>query len=153
MENTEKPKILLAPEEKGMSITHLGTNDRDLIHIKARGVGRTAALIALNSGYDRSLAIIDDSIITINGKQYREKVVEKKSGRVPKSMIIAQMLSPGIMNDIDSMINRSLRYISDKPIDLVKEFTLIQDKKSNLTRSQRDAVCHAFNRKYELVNN
>jgi len=36
-------------------------------------------------------------------------------------------------------------------IDIVKEFELIQDKKSNLSRSEREWVVKIFNQKYRQV--
>lgn len=39
---------------------------------------------------------------------------------------------------------------TNTPYNLIEEFTLIQNKKSNLSRSEREQVIRDFNRKYQI---
>lgn len=79
--------------------------------------------------------------IEINGKKYVPIKKEKK----PKSNVkLGYLLA--VYGGITLDFSNSYK---NKKIDIVKEFELIQQKKSKLSRSQRDAVERDFNKKYK----
>jgi len=82
----------------------------------------------------------------INGIKYQQKE-EPKRNPMPKTLM-ALMLMAQMTDGI---------YGNSKPktrpkIDIVKEFELIQQKKSNLSRSQREWVIIQFEHYYEVVS-
>jgi len=90
-------------------------------------------------------------MIEINGIAYEEIPQEqpKKMGKtLSKLMLMASFFE---LHD-----PYSPRRTASKPLptnDIVKEFELIQLKKSSLSRSERDRVVFAFNRLYRPVAN
>lgn len=88
-------------------------------------------------------------IVEINGITYQQKEQPK---RKPIGKTLAAML----------MMANAFEYINPYPtpkkqekqldIDIVKEYGLIQQKKSTLSRSKRDWVVWQFERTFEKVN-
>ena len=78
--------------------------------------------------------------IEVNGIKYRKREASKPSKGVAKLMIIASMF--GGLKSCSSNI---------EGINIVEEFKLIQEKKSKLSKAQRDSVVYQFNRYYEMV--
>ena len=79
-------------------------------------------------------------MIEINGKQYEER--PKKASPKMSSFMAATILLAGGMSGL---------YREDKGfsnIDIVKEFGLIQQKKSNLSKQKRDWVIYQFNKNF-----
>jgi hypothetical protein len=85
--------------------------------------------------------------IEINGIKYQEIKREpyKPSKAVSRVMTMAMMI--GGLDCFSGGSTPKTRH----SIDLVKEYELIQQKKSNLTKRQRDQIEWRFNRQYERV--
>ncbi len=79
-------------------------------------------------------------MIEINGKQYEER--PKKASPKMSNWMAATILLAGGM----SGVFKENKEFSN--IDIVKEFGLIQQKKSNLTKQKRDWVIYQFNKKF-----
>jgi hypothetical protein len=75
----------------------------------------------------------------INGIEYVER--QNTSSKNVKIMLPFMALAMMIGGN-------SFAQTSKHEYDLVNEFKLIQDKKSNLSRSEREHVIRLFNRKY-----
>jgi hypothetical protein len=87
--------------------------------------------------------------IEINGKQYLPIEREEKK---KKSFLNGKM---GLMLMAYGMVGAGMcgssRTVERPQVDIVKEFGLIEQKKSQLTRSQRDWVCQQFRRNFKEV--
>lgn len=81
--------------------------------------------------------------ITINGKTYIEKEPTKKSHAIGALAMAVAMYMPTTFARYGSKM-------SNLKVDIVHEFSLIQEKKSNLSKSQRDWVVNQFNRKFKV---
>ena len=79
--------------------------------------------------------------IEINRIKYRKKETKKSSKNFIKLVSMAQIFG-------------GLKLPNDKiqGVNIVEEFKLIQEKKSKLSRAQRDSVIYQFNRSYEMVS-
>lgn len=86
-----------------------------------------------------------ENTIAVNGVKYREK---EKQQRKPMStpLIAALMLAQGYSHILGGSDQKST-----PNVDIVKEYGLIQQKKSLLSKSERDWVVDQFNRKYEQI--
>lgn len=78
----------------------------------------------------------------IDGVEYRKKEQKQFSGsrNFGKMMLMAQMFS-----------GMSMPKQKDLGVNIVGEFRLIQEKKSLLSRADRDLVVRRFNNAYEKV--
>lgn len=94
---------------------------------------------------------IDNPIILansfmVNGKRYIER--EECSNRYPRfSSVMTRLLVDTAINQV----NRCGAVGQPVECDIIKEFGLIKQKKSNLTASQREWVVYQFNKLYEEV--
>lgn len=79
----------------------------------------------------------------INGIEYRQRPQKQFSGgrSFGKMMMMAQMF--GGLN---------MPKQKDLGVNIVSEFRLIQEKKSLLSRADRDSVEYQFNRAYEKIS-
>jgi hypothetical protein len=79
----------------------------------------------------------------INGIEYKERPQKQFIGgrSFGKMMMMAQMFG-----------GMSMPKQKDLGVNIVAEFRLIQEKKSLLSRADRDLVVHRFNRAYERVS-
>lgn len=85
-------------------------------------------------------------MIEINGLKYRQK---EQPERKPMSKRMTAML---MMASAFSSLDPYTKKPKQTPqIDIVKEYGLIQQKKSKLSRSQRDWVVKQFEKSFELV--
>ncbi len=94
------------------------------------------------------IIVIDDElpVIEINGVKYQERPQPKPRGRFSKLEMMATMFS-GI-----SMYGSSQSVPRRRPqVNIVAEFTLIQEKKSTLSRNDRDWVCGQFKSQYKKI--
>lgn len=140
-----------------------GKDRSQVIIIGAGGVGRTTVLAnrAIMEMKERGVDVVfvddvrtphvdnpmllDDSFV-VNGKRYVER--EKKERRYPRfGTPMARLLVEAAINHIEQ--SRAV----GRPVqcDIIKEFGLIQQKKSNLTASQRQWVVYQFNKLYEEI--
>ena len=87
--------------------------------------------------------------IEINGITYRQKEQPK---RKPISKTMAAMLMMANAYEYMNPYSRPQKSEKQLDIDIVKEYGLIQQKKSNLSRSQRDWVVWQFEKTFEKVN-
>jgi len=84
-------------------------------------------------------------MIEINGIKYEEREEPKRSGRSSKLLLIAAAFG--------ALDNYGQSYTRERPqVDLEKEFELIQNKQSKLSRNDRDWVVATFNRKYKQIS-
>ena len=84
--------------------------------------------------------------IEINGVKYQQKEQPK---RKPMSKTMAAML---MMASAFSSLDPYAKKPKETPkVDIVKEYGLIQQKKSNLSRSQREWVVWQFEKNFERV--
>jgi len=80
----------------------------------------------------------------INGVTYKEK--QKRRRSVPRNGMAALVVSM-----INSELQKPMRKLEDLGVYLVDEYRLICDKKSNLSRSDRETVIYEFNKRFEPV--
>ena len=84
--------------------------------------------------------------IEINGVKYQQKEQPK---RKPMSKTMTTML---MMASAFGSLDPYAKKPKETPkVDIVKEYGLIQQKKSNLSRSQRDWVVWQFEKNFERV--
>ena len=84
-------------------------------------------------------------IIQINGESYiAKKQPEPKSSKRMGNM--ASLMAAMASTHISTVYHRKL-----PPVDIVKEFGLIEQKKSNLCKAERDHVIYLFNKTYEKL--
>lgn len=85
--------------------------------------------------------------IEINGVKYQQKEQPK---RKPMSKTLMAMMVMAEMAGSFGMGGGSRQKETPK-VDIVKEYGLIQQKKSNLSKSQRDWVVWQFEKNFERV--
>ena len=108
----------------------------------------------------RSIAMADDTkvvivgdvndtvgLIDVDGVKYRQK--KRESFPKTQSKILTMM---SMFSAFDPYLSREKQFNAPK-VDIVSEYKLIRQKKSNLTKSQRDWVVHQFELNFELVSN
>jgi hypothetical protein len=92
--------------------------------------------------------------VIINGIEYEQIKHEprerKGSGSLSRLMAIASMMIP--FSQMDYGGNNYSRSLPSN-IDIVKEFELIQQKKSILSRWERDQVVRIFNQNFKIKTN
>lgn len=102
----------------------------------------------------------DDDTFEINGVRYKpvESEVRKHksnkkylNSRMLGIMGLASMIYAPYMNDMYSGLGRSYQRQLPEGTDIVKEFGLIQQKKSKLSKWERDTVVHIFRRNFNVV--
>lgn len=94
--------------------------------------------------------------IEINGVKYRKKEQPKSQ---PKGKVINTALATMLMlvnsfeyaNQYINPYSTPKKQEKQLDIDIVKEYGLIQQKKSTLSRSQREWVVYRFNRLYTKI--
>ena len=79
--------------------------------------------------------------IEINGLKYRQKETKKTSKNFVKLVSMAQIFG-----------GLKLPNSNIEGVNIVEEFKLIQEKKSKLSRKDREWVVFQFNRHYEMVS-
>jgi GTPase SAR1 family protein len=79
--------------------------------------------------------------IEVEGVKYREIEKPKVNGRIAQIMLMAQMMGG----------YGESREPQRPDVDIISEYKLIQQKKSNLSRSQRDWVVSQFHSRYEEI--
>lgn len=83
--------------------------------------------------------------IEINGVKYKK--IEHQSYKMSKTMSKVLMVS-AMFGGLDGISGTTRKRPT---VDLEKEYGLIQQKKSNLSRNDRDWVIRQFERQYERV--
>ena len=84
--------------------------------------------------------------IEINGVKYQQKEQQK---RKPMGKTMAAML---MMASAFEALDPYAKKQKEQPkVDIIKEYGLIQQKRSNLSKSQRDWVVWQFERNFERV--
>lgn len=94
---------------------------------------------------------MESKIIEINGEKYIERpktTTSKISPKLAAILGIAMMFDPYLNYGSDKGDNKFTGR-PERKINIVKEFELIQQKKSNLSKSERDGVIYHFNLKYK----
>jgi len=90
------------------------------------------------------ITLIDDGVFEINGERYSE-IEHPTSRRTPKMLMMASMMMA--MSGIGGS-----NYSRPMPqVNLVEEYKLILEKKSKLSRWERDMVVSQFKRKYTKI--
>jgi len=86
--------------------------------------------------------------VIINGVEYQQIEIPEKKSKGSRAILAGlSMAIPYMMQSYDS----SPRSRSLPPVNLVKEFELIQQKKSKLSKWERDQVVKIFNQRYTVV--
>jgi len=85
--------------------------------------------------------------ITINGVEYTER---EKSKSATYSIIKMMSVYLAMMSDLTIKQTKSLKG-ANPDVNIIWEFELIQQKKSNLQRSQRDWVIREFNKRFKAI--
>ena len=122
---------------------------KDIIVIGHHDLGRTTLL----ENIKHEIILIDDSnpmeTVNINGVNYEKIELNRNSNRAYSRIvqIAAMAASFGAMDMYGNQYERKL----PEGINIVKEFELIQQKKSRLSKWERDAVEVVFNRNYKKV--
>ena len=86
--------------------------------------------------------------LEINGIRYAEIEKQPKPKGTPyvnKMIMLAAMLSSTIENEAGGTPRKR------PSVDLIKEFELIQQKKSKLSRNDRDWVVFQFNKRFKQI--
>lgn len=89
--------------------------------------------------------------IEINGIKYQQKEQPK---RKPMSKLMMSLMVMAEMANSFGMYGqygKSNQQKETPKVDLIKEYELIQQKKSNLSKSQRDWVVWQFEKNFERV--
>lgn len=94
------------------------------------------------------VVLVDNNTFEVNGIKYkpieREPKSRKGATKLNSFMAMASMLAPLASMDFGSSYNREL----PKGTDIIKEYGLIQNKKSKLTKWERDRVVSIFEYNY-----
>lgn len=85
--------------------------------------------------------------IEINGLKYRQKE-QNKQQIARQSRMSVMLLSMAMMVEGYGV---SKRQRETPKVNIIEEFKLIQEKKSNLSRKDREYVISVFNKNFELV--
>jgi hypothetical protein len=109
---------------------------KNLVVKNPQGTAKIADEPVLGAVYDFEL----------NGKKYKR--IEKKKTRMPELPPILMMMMSLMAGGMEYGGRREPEMPS---VNIVKEFQLIQQKKSKLSKSQRDRVEHQFNSKFYEV--
>ena len=89
--------------------------------------------------------------IEINGLKYRQK--EQNNQQTAKqSRMSVMLMGMAMMFSGQGSVGTSKRQRETPKVNIVEEFKLIQEKKSKLSKAQRDSVVYKFNRSYEIVS-
>lgn len=101
--------------------------------------------LSKNKPIGQSIEILEDmNVIEINGVKYTEKPKPKTGKTTSKLLMMAIAL--GVGGNYGSTYNRK------RPsVNIVKEFELIQQKKSKLSRNDRDWVEVQFHKIYKEI--
>lgn len=83
-------------------------------------------------------------MIEINGVEYIERPVTKK--QVQSAQALATISAIAMIHGVRPVRSNKQNH----NINIVKEFGLIQNKASNLSKSERDYVVREFNRQYKI---
>ncbi len=88
----------------------------------------------------------------INGKTYERIVKEpqqnkSRGGSKMKGMLLPYIMAMGAMNGG----NQSQKAPKELDVDIVEEFALIQEKKSKLSKSERDWVEKTFRKNFKEI--
>ena len=96
---------------------------------------------------------MENEIININGIEYRRISLKGSSTTGRTSRFAALSIAASYLAAIDYMNFDSGIYIRklDADINIVDEYGLIQQKKSKLSRWEREAVINIFERNYEKI--
>lgn len=116
---------------------------REIIIVEPSHIGRSDLELRLAelAAKDIKVVVIEDNnktdmnTLEINGVKYREKEKQKPMSKALMSLMV--------MSGIASKENPK--------VDIVKEYGLIQHKRSRLSRSQRDWVVWQFEKNFERV--
>lgn len=89
--------------------------------------------------------------IEMNGLKYRQKE-QNNQETTRKSRMSVMLMGMAMMFGAQGSIGTSKRQRETPKVNIVEEFKLIQEKKSKLSRKDRDWVVFQFNRYYEIVS-
>ena len=89
--------------------------------------------------------------IEINGLKYRQKE-QNNQQTTRQSRMCVMLMGMAMMFGAQGSIGTSKRQRETPKVNIVEEFKLIQEKKSKLSRKDRDWVVFQFNRYYEIVS-
>ena len=89
--------------------------------------------------------------IEINGLKYRQKE-QNNQQTTRQSRMSVMLMGMAMMFGAQGSIGTSKRQRETPKVNIVEEFKLIQEKKSKLSRKDRDWVVFKFNRYYEIVS-
>ncbi|MFZ1786847.1 MAG: hypothetical protein WAT92_00990 [Saprospiraceae bacterium] len=96
---------------------------------------------------------MENEVIIINGTEY--KPITKEAKKVPKygSRLNGLMTGAMLLGGMDMMNFDSGTYTRklDSDISITEEYGLIQQKKSKLSKWERESVIRIFERNYEKV--
>ena len=86
-------------------------------------------------------------IVEINGVKYQEK--EQPQIKPISKTMLAILAMASAFREFDSSFSKKQK--EQHSVDIVKEYGLIQQKKSNLSKSQRDYVVCQFEKNFERI--
>lgn len=137
------PSVFDSPEkERGIAIVgagHIGRNDIALKAAELAAQNIKVVVIGDNSN--------DMNTIEINGITYQQKEQPK---RKPMSKTLMSLMLMAEMSY--GMYGGGNKHKETPKVNIVKEYGLIQQKKSNLSKSERDWVVWQFERNFERVS-
>ncbi len=132
---TEKPKILVVGCH-GAGVTRMGLQ-REMLY--------QSALQRKENG--EITTILDNGEFYICGVKYRKRTDKTRSCGLHISGIIEPLNFPELGSNSCSKAQPK-RYSKE---ELIKEFCAVQNKKSKLSRAQRDYVENLFFNQYEII--
>jgi hypothetical protein len=96
---------------------------------------------------------ITPNVVDINGELYAAKPSKgaKNTPHMSRLMTAAAMMHAPHVHELLEPFGNNYKRQLPPHINIVHEYALIKQKKSELTKWQRDAVVHIFERKYAKV--
>ena len=113
------------------------------------GAGKTTAIANKVLEHKIEIGMSADNSFEINGVRYIER--PSKESRGQKSRFHTIMMASMVLTNMYDMGGNSYQRQLPKGIDLVEEFRLIGQKKSKLSKWERDVVCYQFESKFIKV--
>jgi hypothetical protein len=123
----------------------------DLIIVGAGLMAQSISKVANITKELGNVILLEDNedVIVVNGIKYVPKQKSNKRNFVTNNIYHKTFLDLHIDNYLKDNYTRSL----SKDIDIIKEYGLIQNKQSNLSRWERDMVVYVFEKTYVKYEN
>lgn len=135
------PKILICEEEMIEQVRSV---------VSDKFVGQDIIVVTPNEAKERfnAGAHLVPKVINIEGKPYAQVQQPKPFGGKLPAVLMGMMMMSGMAGIYDSGTPKTNPIAG---VDIVEEFALIQQKKSRLSKRERDMVVQVFNQNFILL--